>query len=126
MIITRTEQVWLKSSEALSRLCHLSKNLYNEGNYLIRQEFFTNGKWIPYNSLYYLIKSSDNYKQLPAQTTQQVLKFLNRNWTSFFRAINGTWKGDPRDDPNIGWYITIETMQVCDEIQLRRWFYLDP
>lgn len=38
----------------------------------------------------------------------------------------GTWKGDPRDDPNVGWYIMIETTQVCDEIKLRRWFSLDP
>ena len=106
MIITRTEQIWLKSSEALSRLCHLSKNLYNEGNYLIRQEFFTNGKWIPYNSLYHLIKSSDNYKQLPAQTAQQVLKFLDRNWTSFFRAFK-VWKSDQskfKARPNIPHY----------------------
>ena len=87
MIITRTEQIWLKSSKKLSRLCHISKNLYNEGNYLIRQEFFKNRKWIHYHSLYHLIKSSENYQQLPAQTAQQVLKILNRNWISFFRAI---------------------------------------
>ena len=87
MILTRTEQIWLKTSENLSRLCHLSKNLYNEGNYLIRQEFFTNGKWIRYNSLYHLLKSSKNYQRLPAQTAQQVLKILERNWNSFFQAI---------------------------------------
>jgi len=87
MIITRTEQIWLKASENLSRLCHLSKNLYNEGNFLIRREFFNNGKWIHYHSLYHSIKSSENYHQLPAQTAQQVLKLLERNWTSFFRAI---------------------------------------
>lgn len=38
----------------------------------------------------------------------------------------GTWKGDPRDDPNVGWYIMIKTTQVCDEIKLRCWFSLDP
>jgi transposase len=85
--LTRTEQIWLKSSKNLSRLCHLAKNLYNEGNYLIRQEFFKNGKWIHYNSLYHAIKTSENYCQLPAQTAQQVLKILERSWTSFFRAI---------------------------------------
>ena len=87
MILTRTEQIWLKTSENLSRLCHLSKNLYNEGNYLIRQEFFTNEKWLRYNSLYHLLKSSKNYQYLPAQTAQQVLKILERNWKSFFQAI---------------------------------------
>ena len=87
MIVTRTEQIWLKASENLSRLCHLSKNLYNEGNYLIRQEFLTTGKWIRYNSLYNLLKFSKNYQHLPAQTAQQVLKILERNWKSFFKVI---------------------------------------
>ena len=93
MIVTRTEQIWLKPSKELSRLCYLSKNLYNEGNYLIRQELFSSGKWIKYYSLYHLIKSSENYRQLPAQTAQQVLKILDRSWTSFFRAIK-VWSKD--------------------------------
>jgi len=93
MIFTRTEQIWLKPSKNLSRLCHLSKNLYNEGNYLIRQDFFINGNWIQYHSLYHLLKSSENYHQLPAQTAQQVLKILDRNWKSFFKAIK-VWRKD--------------------------------
>jgi putative transposase len=84
---TRTEQIWLPQHKTLSWLCHLSKNLYNEGNYLIRQDFFTHRKWIRYNSLYHSLKSSENFQQLPAQTAQQVLKILDRSWTSFFRAI---------------------------------------
>jgi putative transposase len=87
MIVTRTEKICLKTSKTLFRLCNLAKNLYNEGNYLIRQEFFKNGKWIRYYSLYHLLKNSENYSQLPAQTAQQVLKLLDRSWTSFFRAI---------------------------------------
>jgi putative transposase len=87
MFVTRTEQIWLKTSENLSKLCHLAKNLYNEGNYLIRQEFFTTGKWIRYNSIYHLLKSSENYQNLPAQTAQQTLKILDRSWKSFFKAI---------------------------------------
>jgi putative transposase len=89
----RTEQIWIKPNKNLSCLCHLSKNLYNEGNYLIRQEFFNNDKWIHYNSLYHSIKSSENYQQLPAQTAQQVLKILDRSWKSFFKAIK-VWGKD--------------------------------
>lgn len=54
----RTERIWLKSSTEISRLCHLSKNLYNEANYIIRQEFFDNSKWIRYNELAFQLKSS--------------------------------------------------------------------
>ncbi|MHA2304870.1 MAG: RNA-guided endonuclease InsQ/TnpB family protein [Candidatus Hodarchaeales archaeon] len=89
----RTEQIWIKPNKTLSRLCHLSKNLYNEANYLIRQEFFKHNKWLRYNYLYHIIKPSENYKQLPAQTAQQVVKIVERNWKAFFSAINA-WKND--------------------------------
>jgi transposase len=39
------------------------------------------------------LKTSENYQQLPAQTAQQVLKLLDRSWTSFFRAIK-VWRDD--------------------------------
>ncbi len=93
MIITRTEQIWLKPHQTISSLCHLSKNLYNESNYMVRQEFFKNKKWIRYNELYHILKISTNYKQLPAQTAQHVLKVLDRNWKAFFIAIK-VWKED--------------------------------
>ncbi len=120
MLITRTEQIWVKPNNTLSWFCHISKNLYNEGNYLIRQEFFNNSKWIRYNSLYHLLKSSNNYHQLPAQTAQQVLKILDRSWTSFFKAIKA-WKKDksrfkgrpkpPGYKPKNGEFILIFTNQ---------------
>ena len=91
MIRSRTEHIWLKASKNLSRLCYLSKNLYNEGYYLIRQEFFKNGKWLQYHALYHALKSSENYHLLPAQTVQQVLKILERNWKAFFHTIK-SWK----------------------------------
>ncbi|MHA2033247.1 MAG: RNA-guided endonuclease InsQ/TnpB family protein [Candidatus Kariarchaeaceae archaeon] len=84
----------MKTSKNLSELCHLSKNLYNEGNYYIRQELFKNDKWIQYNSLYHLLKSSENYQKLPAQSAQQILKILNRSWKSFFRGIKIWKKGE--------------------------------
>ncbi len=93
MIIVRTEQTWIKSHQTISSLCHLSKNLYNESNYIVRQEFFKKNKWIRYNKLYHSVKTSQNYQQLPAQTAQQVLKILDRNWKSFFNAIKA-WNED--------------------------------
>jgi len=41
-----------------------------------------------------LKEESDNYKSLPAQTSQQVLKLIDKSWTSFFRALK-TWKKHP-------------------------------
>ncbi len=48
---------------------------------------------IRYNALYHLLKTSNNYRQLPAQTGQQVLKILDRSWKAFFNAIKA-WKKD--------------------------------
>jgi IS605 OrfB family transposase len=94
--VTRTEQIWIKPHKTLSWFCHLSKNLYNEGNYLIRQEFFNHGKWIRYYSLYHLLKTSNNYHQLPAQTAQQVLKILDGDWKAFYSAIKAWNKDKPK------------------------------
>ena len=93
MIIIRTEQIWVQQHKTLSRFCHLSKNLFNEGNFIIRQELFKNKKWIHYKELYHEIKTSSNYKLLPSQTAQQVLKILDRSWKAFFSAIKA-WQND--------------------------------
>ena len=87
MQVKRTEQIWIPLSKQISSLCHLSKNLYNEGNYLIRQELFSNKKWVKYNQLNKQLKNSENYKTLPAQTSQQILQLLDKNYKSFFNSI---------------------------------------
>lgn len=94
MNLIRTEQIQIKSTDELSSMCHLSKNLWNEANYLIRQEFFINGNWIRYNTLAATLKTSENYKNLNAQTAQQILKVLDRSWNSFFKAIK-EWSKNP-------------------------------
>lgn len=87
MELIRTEQIWLDSNEPLSELCHYSKNLWNEANYQVRQEFFASGKWTRYNVLAGSLKTSENFKYINAQTGQQILKVLDRSWKSFFKSI---------------------------------------
>lgn len=94
MELTRTEQIWLSGNDVLSEQCHFSKNLWNEANYAVRQEFFSTGKWTRYNTLAGNLKASENFKSLNAQTAQQVLKILDRSWKSFFKAIK-EWSKHP-------------------------------
>jgi len=89
--VKRTEQIWLKPNKTLRRFCHLSKNLYNETNYLVKQTLQSQNYWIRYYELCRYFKTSPNYKALPAQTAQQTLKFLDWNWKAFFAAIKA-WK----------------------------------
>jgi len=83
----RVERIWLKPSDELNRMCHIAKNLYNEATYLIRQELFNTGRRIRYNELAKVLKDSENYKILPAKTGQQILKYVDWNWKSFFNAM---------------------------------------
>jgi putative transposase len=116
------ERIQLGRTTALSRICHLAKNLYNLANYHIRQKFINEGLWIQYQELYILLKNTEAYRNLPAQTAQQILLVIEKNWKSFFKAIQG-WKkfpnkytGRPRlpgYKPKAGESIVIFTNQQC-------------
>lgn len=93
--MNRVEKHIIKSNnkyyDMLDEFCFKSKNLYNQANYIMRQEFINNGKWIRYNELDKILKKENNdydYRNMPSSTTsQQCLRLLDKNWTSFFRAI---------------------------------------
>jgi putative transposase len=91
MIVDRVEQIQIKHSHNLYDFCDelsfASKNIYNYANYIIRQEFINNNKWIRYNDLHKLLKTHETYKALPAQTAQQTLRLLDKNWKSFKASI---------------------------------------
>ncbi|WJM13683.1 RNA-guided endonuclease InsQ/TnpB family protein [Geobacillus stearothermophilus] len=91
ILVTRVEQHQINSYHYLyhycNDLCFKSKNLYNYANYIVRQEFINNNEWIRYNSLDKMLKHKQVYKELPAQTSQQILRLLDKNWKSFFKAI---------------------------------------
>jgi len=111
MEVRRTEQIWLKPNNDIGRLCHISKNLYNEANYIVRQEFIKNGNWTRYYQLNKILNGSGsnpskNYKLLPSCSAQYTLKLLDRNWKSFFRAMK-IWKVNPgkfKTKPNLPGY----------------------
>ena len=71
-----------------------SKNLYNAGNYEIRQAFILAGKYLNYNEMDRRMQSHEAYKALPAKVSQQVLKQLDHDWDAFFKA-RAAYKEDP-------------------------------
>ena len=108
MKVSRVEQHRIKKSKKNNKddklfkiiddLCWKSKNLYNYGNYIIRQEFIETSKqkeqgliedarWIQYNELFQLCKESDCYKCIGSNVGQATLRKLDKNWKSFFAAI---------------------------------------
>lgn len=93
--VQRVEKHIIKSTDKyfslLMDFCHLSKNLYNHANYLVRKKFFEDGSWLKYNTLDKLLKQDTeypDYKSMPtAQSAQQTLRLLDKNWKSFFKSI---------------------------------------
>ncbi len=71
-----------------------SKNLYNAGNYEVRQAFFADGTYLTYNEVQRRMQSHEAYKALPAKVSQQVLMQLAHDWESFFKA-RAAYNKDP-------------------------------
>ena len=71
MKVKRTEQIYIGKDENISRLCHLSKNLYNQTNYILRNQFINHEKMTGYNKLEKQfsipsdIEKYNNYQKLP-------------------------------------------------------------
>lgn len=100
MIVQRVEQHKIKSSNPyfvlLKEYCRKSKDLYNHGNFLIRQSFLSdNSKYLSYYDIERILKHDTefpDYRTLPtAQSAQNTLRLLDQNWKSFFASIKD-WK----------------------------------
>ncbi|MCL5782429.1 MAG: transposase [Candidatus Thermoplasmatota archaeon] len=94
MKVIRTEQIYIRKNATVSRACHLSSNLYNQVNYILRQQFLKHEKPSGYNALakQFSMPSGnddhDNYSKLPAQTAQWTIKKVKQAWNSYFKAMN--------------------------------------
>lgn len=78
--------------------CHLAKNLYNHANYIIRDKFIHEHKIICHSQLDKILKSDEDYpdyRAMPsAQSAQQVLRLLDKNWKGYFVAVRD-YKANP-------------------------------
>lgn len=90
MILT-SQQIIKKSDtryKDLDNLCFLSKNLYNQALYRIRMQFFKDKSF----KNYYILDKEMNhenqidYRALPANTSQQIIKLACQNYKSFFNS----------------------------------------
>ncbi|HWS83608.1 MAG TPA: transposase, partial [Ktedonobacteraceae bacterium] len=79
---------------AIDRAAFASKNLYNAALYEIRQSFIHQGKYLSYNQMDKIMQKHEAYRMLPSKVSQQVLKLLDKNWKSFFAALEA-YREDP-------------------------------
>ena len=76
-----------KYYEECDKLSFLAKNLYNASLYSIKQHFFDTENYLNYVKNYHIVKSSVDYKALPAKVSNQVIKLADKNFISFFRLL---------------------------------------
>lgn len=98
MKVQRCEQIIIKKNhpkfKIIDEMCFNSKNLYNEANYVLRQEFIENGNYISYYDMNKEFKTHENYKLTFSQPANCTLRLLDKNWKSYFKAIKD-WKEHP-------------------------------
>ena len=107
--------------------CHLSKNLYNYVNYILRQSFFETGS-IPgeYDISSQLAKENQaDFRALPANVSQQTIRLVFKAWKSFFSALKSYKKDKTRFNRNPkppkykdkkGYFVTVFTNK-CSRIK---------
>src|SRR5260221_5529186 len=79
---------------AIDAAAFASKNLYNAANYVVRQSFIHEGMYLTYAEVFHRIKDQEAYQALPRKVSNDVLRLLDKNWRSFFKAL-AAWQGDP-------------------------------
>ncbi|WP_294726580.1 transposase [uncultured Fusobacterium sp.] len=90
MYLTIKQQLKHLSKEeylSLRELSHTAKNLYNQAVYNIRQYYFQENKYLNYQKNNSLLKSSENYKTLNSNMSQQILKEVDGSFKSFFGLL---------------------------------------
>ena len=96
----------------LDEFCFMSKNLYNFANYQIRQSFISEKrKFIGYCEMDKMLKTDGmnfDYRSMPsADSSQQCLRLLEKNWKSFFASMKDWSKNKDKytGQPNLPKYL---------------------
>lgn len=91
MKLSRTDQQIIKKSspiwEVIDQHCFYSKNVYNQANYLTRQEFINNGNKLSAYKIQKIMQSMDCYKECGSQAAQKTIQLLDKAWKSYFKTI---------------------------------------
>lgn len=110
MMSTRVEKHLIRPSSPyfamLFEFCHFAKNLYNHANYIVRDKFIHEHEIVGYAKLDKILKADKeypDYRAMPlAQSAQQVLRLLDKNWKGYFVAAKdykenpGKYLGRPK------------------------------
>ncbi len=91
-IIDRADPRW----SVIDSAAWISKNIYNTANYLVRQAYIFENRFLNYEDIEKRFKKHDLLpdQQLPLKVIQQVLKQVDHDWRAYFAAIKA-WELAP-------------------------------
>lgn len=100
--------------EVVDRYCFYSKNVYNEANYILRQEFVKNNRILGAYDLQKLMQNMDCYKECGSQAAQKTIQMLDKAWKSFLVSIKDYSKNPIKylGKPKIPKYLKKDGRQV--------------
>ena len=98
-------------------ICHLSKNLYNYVNYILRQSFLAT-KRLPSEYEINTLLAKDNqvdFRALPSNVSQQTVKLVFKAWKSFFKALKSYRKDKSKftSNPKLPKYKSKNGLYAC-------------
>lgn len=98
MKVNRVEQQIIRKNNSIynvvDQYCFYSKNVYNQANYIIRQEFINNNNKLSAYDVQKLMQPMDCYKECGSQSAQKTIQLVDKMWKSYFKAIKD-WKKNP-------------------------------
>lgn len=111
MILTQKYKLKLNGEDRfiLDKLSYHSARLYNSCIYNIRQYYFDNNSYLPFKEQYHQIKENDNFTLLINDSSQQVLRMVDKNFKSFFSLLKLKNKGKYSDKVRIPNYLDNES-----------------
>lgn len=119
MKVQRIEQIIIKKLhpkyKIIDQMCIKARILYNEANSVLLKYYNETGEYIKYTKMNYDFKTHESYKNCFSQPANCVLRLLDKNWKSYFRATKDykerpyKYKGKPKlptildDNERIPW-----------------------
>ncbi|MCY3411242.1 MAG: transposase [Candidatus Heimdallarchaeota archaeon] len=87
------------------QLTRLTKNLYNDALYILRQEYFSNNRVISESALFHQVKILPSYQSLSSDNAQLTLRILRRNFSSFLALLRKKKQGLYKEKVHIPHYL---------------------
>jgi putative transposase len=110
MILVQKNKLKLNNNDKfiVDRLSYHSARLYNSCIYNIRQHYFNNNSFLPFKEQYHQITNDENFSILINDSSQQVLRMVEKNFKSFFSLLKLKQKGKYSNSVKIPNYLNKE------------------